>query len=125
MPAICRRANEIRYQYVYHRQKLGIYIYIRLSVYIKQGGGGCHYDDSTAPQVVVTTTRCHKRQQSRHTDSPPPQCAIHRSHINHSKAVHIWHEHVGPGHGLIKDLNSCSECAVFMFMGSMFHTCAP
>ena len=117
----CLRANEIRYQYVYHRQKLGIYIYIRLSV----GGGGCHYDDSTAPQVVVTTTRCRKRPHSRHTDSPPQQCAIHRNNINHSKAVHIWHEHVGPGHDLIKDLNSCSECAVFMFMGSMFRTCAP
>ena len=44
----CLGANEIRYQYVYYRQKLGIYIYIhthiyiyiRLSVYIKQGGGG-------------------------------------------------------------------------------------
>ena len=127
----CRRANEIRYQYVYQRQKLGlyiyIYIYIRLSVYIKQGGGGggavtmttprhhrfCHND--TVPQA---TTESSHRQTS-------PQCAIHSSNINHSKAVHIWHEHVGPGHDLIKDLNSCSECAVFMFMGSMFHTCAP
>ena len=38
----CLWANEIRYQYVYYRQKLGIYIYIynRLSVYIKRGGGG-------------------------------------------------------------------------------------
>ena len=89
------------------------------------GGGGCHYDDSTAPQVVVTATRYHKRPHSRHTDSPPPQCAIHRSDINHSKAIHIWHEHFGPGHDLIKDLNSCSECAAFMFMESMFHTCAP
>ena len=54
MPAICRRANEIRYQYVYHRQKLGIYIYIFVWVYTLNrgggggGGGGCHYDDSTA-----------------------------------------------------------------------------
>ena len=48
MPAICRRANEIRYQYVYHRQKLGIYIYIRLSVYIKQGGGLDQSDKSVS-----------------------------------------------------------------------------
>ena len=61
MQPFCLWANEIRYKYVYYRQKLGIYIYIyiRLSVYIKQGGGGCHYDDSTAPQVVVTATRYH------------------------------------------------------------------
>ena len=30
----CLRANEIRYQYVYHRQKLGIYIYIHIHTYI-------------------------------------------------------------------------------------------
>ena len=61
MQPFCLWANEIRYKYVYYRQKLGIYIYIRLSVYIKQGGGGggCHYDDSTAPQAVVTTTKQH------------------------------------------------------------------
>ena len=42
MQPFCLWANEIRYKYVYYRQKLGIYIYIyiRLSVYIKQGGGG-------------------------------------------------------------------------------------
>ena len=178
------RANEIRYQYVYHRQKLGIYIFVWVYT-LNRGWGGCHYDDCTAPQVVITTTRtgdplhsralahsraplftqpcphcshsrapgeqwarlcvftlqgcvqaarlcrgspvtrCHKRPHSRHTDSPSPQWAIHRSNINYSKAVHIWHEHVGPGHDLIKDLNSCSESAIFMFMGSMFHTCAP
>ena len=68
----CLRANEIRYQNVYHRQKLGIYIYIFVWVYtLNRGWGGGFYDDSTAPQVAVTTTRCHKRPHSRHTDSPP------------------------------------------------------
>ena len=59
MPAICRRANEKRYQYVYHRQKLGIYIYIRLSVYIQQGGGG-------GGAVTMTTPRHHRLLSQRH-----------------------------------------------------------
>ena len=70
MPAFCLRANEIRYQYLYYRQKPGIYMFIYIYIYSFEYRG-CHYDNSTAPQVV-TMTRCHKRPHSRHTDSPPP-----------------------------------------------------
>ena len=58
----CLRANEIRYQYVYYRQKLGIciYIYIRFITYIEQEGlslwrlhgtTGCHND--TVPEATT------------------------------------------------------------------------
>ena len=51
--------------------------------------------------------------------------SIHKSDISYNKAVQIWHEHVGPGHDLMKDLNSYIDCATFIFIGSMFQTCAP
>ena len=70
----CLRANEIRYQYLYYRQKPGIYIYIYIFVWVytlKMGGGGA---------VTMATLRHHRLSQwhgatsahSRHTDSPPP-----------------------------------------------------
>ena len=78
-----------------------------------QGGTtGCH--NYKVPQAITPSHR-----------QPPPQSVIHRSNINHSKRIHMWHEHIGPGHDLIKDSKSCSDCAAFMFMGSMFQTCAP
>ena len=99
------------------------HIYNRLDVYIKQRGVVI----MTTPRhhKFVTMTRCHKRPQSRHTDSPLLQFAIHKSNIYHNKAIHIWHEHVGPGHDLIKDFNSCNDCAAFILMRSIFQTCAP
>ena len=59
----CLWVNEIRYQYVDYRQKLGIYIYvyiyihIRLSVNIKQGGGGG--GGLSLWRLHGTTGRCH------------------------------------------------------------------
>ena len=57
---------------------------------IYQTERSCHYDDSTAPRVA-TMTWCHKWPHSRHIGSPRPQCTIHRSNINHNKAIHIWY----------------------------------
>ena len=57
--------------------------------------------------------------------TPTDWCLIYKSDISYNNAVQIWHEHVGPGHDLMKDLNSYNDCAAFIFIGSMFQTCAP
>ena len=36
------------------------------------------------------------------------------SNISYNRAVHIWHGHVGPGHDLMKDLNSLNDCAALI-----------
>ena len=57
--------------------------------------------------------------------TPTDWCLIYKSDISYNNAVQIWHEHVGPGHDLMKDLNSYNDCAAFIFIGSMFQTCVP
>ena len=49
--------------------------------------------------------------------TPTDWCLIYKSDISYNNAVQIWHEHVGPGHDLMKDLNSYNDCAAFIFIG--------
>ena len=51
-------------------------------------------------------------------------CSIHKSDISYNKAVQIWHEHVGPGHDLMKDLNSCVASLLTQYwLACKFKTC--
>ena len=87
----------------------------------------CILNTKQRETVTVTTQQLTVASQVAHgaTPSDPAQCIILRISINHNNAVHIRHVHVGPGHDLIKDLNSRNDCAAFMFTGSIFQTRAP
>ena len=105
----CLSAKEIRYQYLYSLQKLGIYI--RLGIHIKQRGA-----------VTITTLRHRKLPQwhgaTRDHIAVTPAALFPNVRYLGVTLITIRHEHVGPGHDLIMDLNSCCDCAVFMFMGT-------